>query len=740
MRKFVTILCTMFTLALLTGCSSGINLGGILGGMTGTEQEEEFVDPNLLTEIVEVTGGQESYEQGTKYQFDWQVDMEDVHLKLSVSTTDNTCYLVETTHLGVGSTSGEYDKIKYYKGTYTKGEGNTIKCSFTDALEGVIPGKGYDTKVIGDAIDKMLKQGHYDQVRHDKEMAMYVEGKTLRTYAEGSVVGKLVATLDAQGKFTPNVLDLDAGLAKVYRMGFEADSYYIGAINGYGVLCRDNWYNYDNILIAMTEYAWTEGKNTNEIWFEDTYYLSGKLKTRQDYENNIPTRLTSYNEQDMVVSALYYDEAGNPSEIRYTDGDLSKRIDYKEVFADGMYVARWYNESEKIERVALYDGAGNVLVEYGIKAKGQYLEDIYCWDPEAEVKVGLSYISLYEVNNMVTEQVNYDNTYATSRYTFDAQGNIKSLILYDENGQDDRVIQASKEGNQFMQYYFDDNFMYIAESDRDGKNQGYTIYSPSGEVKATYFATNPDNSFQLMNNYNMTDGTFFITEYDSVGNEASKTFIDANGNPTKTMIPKEPGNTINTVVCQTNCLTYYREMTGDDTFVGYYFYDKNGKEVYSYYNSGMETYISHEESDAWLDIIRVSAGDRNNNAVQIFINSSKMYIWEFQNNGTDAKSVTLKDASGNIILTHQAYSSDRMVKYVGWSEILGCFIVYESPLGDRFGDTTGITLYRVDGSKVASMHTNTSGHNIRLIYTGDGEVYLSEEDANNQPVRKLQLN
>ena len=226
-----------------------------------------------------------------------------------------------------------------------------------------------------------------------------------------------------------------------------------------------------------------------------------------------------------------------------------------------------------------------------------------------------------------------------------------------------------------------------------------------------------------------------------MGNEVSKTFIDANGNPTKTMIPKEQGNTINTVVCQTNCLTYYREMSDGYTFVGYYLYDENGKEVYSHYNSGVDNQLRHEEDPGrWLDEITISAGDYNNYVVQIYIDGNRMYIWEWQSKDGNAKNVVLKDGAGNISVNHQVAAGDRIVDRVGWNDSLGCFVVYEELAQGEGYHTVGITLYRPNGSVFASMSTKEAGHSIQLAWTGDGTVFLEEVDENYQPVRKQTLN
>ncbi len=737
-KKLTILLLSILLVGLLTGCSGALNLGGILGGFGNQDNSEEFVDPNKLTEIVEVSGVQEAYDAGTKYQFTW----EDTNLELSLSATDNTCYLADRTAFEkTRGGYGAYEKVTYYVGTYVASdEAGTFVCTFQDCLQGVVPGEDYNTKAISKAIESMKKKGHYDDFEYAREMALYIERKTLRTHTQGSVKGTLELTL-GDGAFTPNLLEMITGLTMAYRMGFQTESYFIGDINGHGVLCRDNWYNYDGILLSAREYLWTEGNNNYDIWFDSTYYSDGKLKSQTDYENNIPTMSREYNENDEVVYSTYYDENGNPSFSRYTDGNLTKEIDHTMVFVDGMYLAKWFNAYEKIEKVALYDAQGNVLIEYGIQTAGQYLDLSYGIDWETELMAGFSSIDLYSVNGTLIESISYDGTKLVAKDSFDAAGNLKTLTLYDENGQEVCILNVFKEGNRIRTYYYNEIFSYMVECDGNGQNMGYSICDLKGNVKYSYFSSESDNTFDIGWNA-MEDGTiYYIKEKDANGNEVSQTLLDDHGTVLDNREPHTPGHTVSHLPGHTQTLTFYKEFDESGKAAGIYFYDKNGNEVYSIYRKGSNLNVGSigTDSSPWVEHFTISSNGYKLHWAEVFIDNEHMYIWEYEFKNGHIQKATLKDETGKVYATHQVYYSSDKIKNISWSPTLNYYVIYENfAIGDD-SEISGISLYRMDGTLHASMHGG-AGREISLGFTEDGKAYLMETDSNNTLVRKEAVN
>ena len=227
---------------------------------------------------------------------------------------------------------------------------------------------------------------------------------------------------------------------------------------------------------------------------------SAEIYDYLDEEGNYPTRMTVYENGEVVIDAIAeyeFDEEGKLlHNAVYVDGKIYEEYypqEYTSIFyeEDGSYAKKILNEAEGINVYMAYDAEGTILYEHYYQPKNDgenYLAKSVDYDYES----GLKYVT----------ELNVSGT-SGKRETYDLDGNLLSYTL-DEYTETGAMLYQAKYYNDVLQceLYFD----LFTDAD------GITFSQISKEIF-----------------YN-EDGGYFVYEYDENCTVINEELYDANGN------------------------------------------------------------------------------------------------------------------------------------------------------------------------------------------------------------------
>ncbi len=563
------------------------------GGMRLFEKDETGSYPeiggNAIAEnnqgtitILEYNGSKSTY--GSNGKISTFTDSEGVELKISYDGD-------KITELAYPQFSMyfEYNEDGYVKKLYSN-VGHEVNYTYSgDFLTEVDAEKGkvtyeYDETSVGGSKNALVKINHIDGVStsfsYDSCGRLAKETKNAgilaQTYKYGnggkvSVIdalgnetqryynrnGRIVRTIDAEGRTTEVLLDVENNSSDVIESLFARSTYYfndkgdvVKYVNPMGMSMEMEYDSYGNVASIIdekghkTKYEYGDNGKLNEIIYSDN--------TSEQYVYNIANQMTKYVNRNGDFVEYSYDQKGNVSSKDYSDGNTvtyiyDDRNNITSVMDKTGTTIVEYDSFDQIVKVTYGDGK-TVSYEYdsiGRKTKMVDTENestYYEYDSVGRLTSlvgddGNSIVKYtYDKMNRVTKQENGNGTYTTYSYT--PTGNIKRLINYDPDGgvnskfeySYDRFGNVSSVRTDDGVYYYEYDLLrqLISATDPDGTVTRYSYDATGNRIseqignETTYYTTN------VLNEYTSVGQTTY--SYDAAGNLITK--VDESGTTT----------------------------------------------------------------------------------------------------------------------------------------------------------------------------------------------------------------